>query len=226
MGSALEKMTREFIDRWSGHGDEKQETQRFWLDLLQNVLHVDDALKTTLFEYRTVNNGFIDVLCPDARLLVEQKSAGIDLDKPEIRQGTPVTPVQQALRYADALPFSLKPSVLCTCNFGRFRFYDLELDPRATGSPVDEFTLEQLPDHVDTLRRIFSDDHSRLVVQQKLSEHAGVLVAELHNAMAKQYVNPDDPQSHHALATLTVRLVFALYAEDAGLFRLIHLAIT
>lgn len=218
MGSALEKMTREFIDRWSGHGDEKQETQRFWLDLLQNVLHVDDALKTTLFEYRTVNNGFIDVLCPDARLLVEQKSAGIDLDKPEIRQGTPVTPVQQALRYADALPFSLKPSVLCTCNFGRFRFYDLELDPRATGSPVDEFTLEQLPDHVDTLRRIFSDDHSRLVVQQKLSEHAGVLVAELHNAMAKQYVNPDDPQSHHALATLTVRLVFALYAEDAGLF--------
>lgn len=218
MGSVLEKMTREFIDRWSGHGDEKQETQRFWLDLLQNVLHVDDALKTTLFEYRTVNNGFIDVLCPDARLLVEQKSAGIDLDKPEIRQGTPVTPVQQALRYADALPFSLKPSVLCTCNFGRFRFYDLELDPRATGSPVDEFTLEQLPDHVDTLRRIFSDDHSRLVVQQKLSEHAGVLVAELHNAMAKQYANPDDPQSHHALATLTVRLVFALYAEDAGLF--------
>lgn len=218
MVSVLEKVTKEFVGRWLGRGDEKQETQLFWLDLLQNVLHYDDALQSTLFEYKTVGNGFIDVLCPDARLLVEQKSIGIDLDKPEVRQGTEVTPVQQALRYADALPFSMKPAVLCTCNFRTFRFYDLDKDPRATGSPVDEFTLEQLPEHVDTLRRIFSDEHSRIVVQQKLSEHAGVLVADLHNALAKQYANPDDSASHHALAILTVRMVFALYAEDAGLF--------
>ena len=218
MGSALEKATQEFIDRWSGHGDEKQETQRFWLDLLQNVLRVDDALGNTLFEYKTVGNGFIDVLCPEARLLVEQKSEGVDLDKPEVRQGTEVTPVQQALRYADALPFSMKPSVLCTCNFRMFRFYDLDRDPRATGVPADEFPLEDLAGHVDVLRRIFSDEHSRIVVQQKLSEHAGVLVADLHNALAKQYADPDAPASHHALATLTVRMVFALYAEDAGLF--------
>ena len=218
MVSALEQAVREFVDRWSGHGDEKQETQRFWLDLLQNVLHRDDALKSTLFEYRTVGNGFIDVLCPGARLLVEQKSAGIDLDKPEVRQGTAVTPVQQALRYADALPFSMKPAVLCTCNFRTFRFYDLEKDPRATGAPADEFSLDELADHVDMLRRIFSVEHSRVVVQQKLSEQAGVLVADLHNALAKQYADPDAPESHHALATLTVRMVFALYAEDAGLF--------
>lgn len=58
---------KEFIVRWKGRGDEKQETQLFWLDLLQNVLGVKDALKNTLFEYRTVGGGFIDVLCPDAR---------------------------------------------------------------------------------------------------------------------------------------------------------------
>lgn len=34
----------------------------------------------------------------------------------------------------------------------------------------------------------------------------------------KEYHNPDDPGEHHALAMLTVRLVFLLYAEDAGLF--------
>nr|WP_207760079.1 class I SAM-dependent DNA methyltransferase [Bifidobacterium scaligerum] len=218
MATTLEQVTQEFVNRWSGRGDEKQETQTFWLDLLGNVLGRKNALAETKFEYRTVGNGFIDVLCPDARLLVEQKSSSVDLDKSEIRQGTPVTPVQQALRYAQALPFSLKPSVLCTCNFNRFRFYDLETDPLASGAPVDEFTLDQLPEHVDMLRRIFSRDHSRVVVQQKLSEHAGVLVANLHNALAAQYVNPDDPVSHHSLALLTVRLVFALYAEDAGLF--------
>lgn len=218
MASILEKATREFIERWTGRGDEKQETQRFWLDLMQNVLSVSDAIDSTLFEYRTVGNGFIDVLCPEARLLVEQKSAWIDLDKPEIRQGTPVTPVQQALRYADALPFSMKPAVLCTCNFKQFRIYDLEQDPRATNKPVDEFALSELENHIDTLRRVFSTEHSRVVVQQKLSEHAGMLVADLHNALAAQYANPDDLKSHHSLATLTVRIVFALYAEDAGLF--------
>lgn len=207
-----------FIERWKDHGDEKQETQRFWIDLLQNVLGVEDALGNTMFEYKTVGGGFIDVLCPEARFLVEQKGDKIDLDKPEERQGTMVTPVQQALRYADALPFSMKPAVLCTCNFKHFRFYDLDRDPRATGEPADEFALEELGDHLGTLASIFSAEHSRMSVQQKLSEHAGILVADLHNALARQYDDPDDPGSHHSLAVLTVRIVFCLYAEDAGLF--------
>ena len=151
--SVVEQHTRvlAFIEQWRGHGDEKQETQRFWLDLLQNVLGVRDAINQTLFEYRTVGGGFIDVLCPEARLLVEQKSGDIDLDRPESRQGTMVTPVQQALRYADALPPSLKPAVLCTCNFNTFRFYDLEKDPRATGKPADEFTLDNAVRHSGSL---------------------------------------------------------------------------
>ena len=74
-----------------------------------------------------MDNGFIDVLFPEERLLIEQKNAGIDSDKPEDRQDTQVTPVQQALRYADSLPFSLKPAVLCTCNFGRFVFMILTM---------------------------------------------------------------------------------------------------
>ena len=109
-------------------------------------------------EYKTVDNGFIDVLFPEERLLIEQKNAGIDSDKPEDRQDTQVTPVQQALRYADSLPFSLKPAVLCTCNFGRFRFYDLDHDPRATGEPSDERTLSELGDHIEIFRLLRKSD--------------------------------------------------------------------
>ncbi|MGK4256578.1 type IIL restriction-modification enzyme MmeI [Bifidobacterium pullorum] len=60
--SVVEQHTRvlAFIEQWRGHGDEKQETQRFWLDLLQNVLGVRGAINQTLFEYRTVGGGFID----------------------------------------------------------------------------------------------------------------------------------------------------------------------
>ncbi|MDD6460950.1 MAG: class I SAM-dependent DNA methyltransferase [Bifidobacteriaceae bacterium] len=210
----------EFIERWRGRGDEKQETQLFWLDLEQSVLGIPQskAIEGTKFEYRTAGGGYIDVLCPDARFLVEQKSAGIDLDKPEQRQGTDVTPVQQALRYSDYLPVSQKPTVICTCNFQRFRFYDLEKDPRAEGAPVADFALEDLDGNYATLASIFNEDNSRIVVEQHLSENAGEKVAMLHNAIAKQYKDPDSPENHHALAVLTVRLVFCLYAEDADLF--------
>lgn len=212
------KQIREFIDRWDGQGHEKQETQRFWLDLMQNVLGMTNAIHNTEFEHKTASGGFIDVLCPDARFLVEQKSAGVDLDKKEPRQEGQVTPVEQALRYADNLPFSLKPSVICTCNFQRFRFYDLEKDPRATSSPVADFTLRELGDHIDTLTSVFDTGNSRIVAERQLSEKAGILVANLHNAIAAQYADPDAPGSHHSLAVLTVRFVFCLYAEDAGLF--------
>lgn len=212
------KQIREFIDRWDGQGHEKQETQKFWLDLMQNVLGMTNAIHDAEFEHRTASGGFIDVLCPDARFLVEQKSAGVDLDKKEPRQEGQVTPIEQALRYADNLPFSLKPSVICTCNFQRFRFYDLERDPRATGSPVADFTLRELGDHIDTLASVFDTGDSRIVAERQLSEKAGILVANLHNAISAQYADPDAPGSHHSLAVLTVRFVFALYAEDAGLF--------
>lgn len=218
MASMVEQTTLDFIERWEGHGDEKQETQRFWIDLLENVLHRPNPTAEVSFEERTAGNGYIDALFPDARFLVEQKSASVDLDKPEMRQGTPVTPAQQAVRYVSGLLFSKKPSVICTCNFKHFRFYDLETDPQAQGTPVDEFDLTELPEHLDTFRQIFSPNHSRIVIQQQLSEKAGLLVANLHNALAKQYVDPDNEASHHALAVLTVRFVFCLYAEDANLF--------
>lgn len=212
------KKAAEFIERWQGRGDEKQETQKFWLDLMQNVLDVPDAINNTEFEYRTANRGYIDMLCPDSSFLVEQKSKNVDLDKPEERQGDSVTPTEQAVRYSDNLPPSKKPTFICTCNFNTFRFYDLEKDPRAEKSPVEEFTLNKLAEHLTVFRNIFSENRSRNYIEKQLSEKAGLLVANLHNELAKQYADPDSEEEHHSLALLTVRIVFCLYAEDANLF--------
>lgn len=212
------KKAAEFIERWQGRGDEKQETQKFWLDFMQNVLDVPDAINNTEFEYRTAGGGYIDMLCTDSRFLVEQKSKNVDLDKPEERQGTLVTPAEQAVRYSDNLPISKKPTFICTCNFNTFRFYDLEKDPRAQKSPVEEFTLDKLTEHLTVFRNIFSENRSRNYIEKQLSEKAGLLVANLHNELEKQYVDPNSEEEHHSLALLTVRIVFCLYAEDANLF--------
>lgn len=185
---------------------------------MQNVLGIPDAINNTEFEYRISGGGYIDMLCTDSRFLVEQKSKNVDLDKPEERQGTLVTQAEQAVRYSDNLPLSKKPTFICTCNFNTFRFYDLEKDPRAQKSPVEEFTLDKLTEHLTVFRNIFSENRSRNYIEKQLSEKAGSLVADLHNELEKQYENPDSEEEHHSLALLTVRIVFCLYAEDANLF--------
>ena len=43
---------QQFVQNWTGHGDEKQETQRFWIDLLQNVFGVEQATNAIEFEVR------------------------------------------------------------------------------------------------------------------------------------------------------------------------------
>lgn len=216
----LKSRAAKFAESWAGRGDEKSETQQYWRDLLDKVLLIPNTSdrQTLWFERRTALDGFIDALMIQARVLVEQKSLGVDLDKPEPRQGTMVTPVEQAKRYSDSLPPSERPSVLITCNFGLFRLYDLEADPLAR-TPQSEFTLAELPEHINEIGRLFAHEHSRVVQQEKLSVKAGRRVARLHDSLAKCFEHPDDPSEHDALAMLTVRLVFCLYAEDANLFR-------
>lgn len=212
-----------FAQNWQNRGNEKSEARSYWMELLQDVLQLSDTNnpKTVCFERKTGLNGYIDVLMIKARVLVEQKSLGVDLDKPEKRQGLMLTPIQQAKRYADNLPPSEKPTVLITCNFGLFRIYDLEQDWIAS-KPQSEFTLADLPNHINELARLFRRESAqetiRVVQQEELSVKAGIYVAQLHDALAKCFPSPDDPAEHMALAMITVRIVFCLYAEDAGLF--------
>ena len=51
-----------FIDRWKDRGEEKQETQRFWIDLLSNVLGISNVTENVLFEQKTVGGG-ISMYC-------------------------------------------------------------------------------------------------------------------------------------------------------------------
>ncbi len=47
---------------------------------------------------------------------------------------------------------------------------------------------------------------------------AGEIVGLLYDAFAKQYADPESRRALHSLNVLYVRLVFCLYAEDAGIF--------
>ena len=126
---------KEFAAYWKNRGDEKQETQRFWIDLLRNVYGVPNPEQSIEFEVpvKLSHTSFIDGAIPSTKVLIEQKGLGKDLSKP-IKQsdGTMLTPFQQAKRYITELPLSQHPRWVVTCNFAQFYVYDME---RPGGEP-------------------------------------------------------------------------------------------
>ncbi len=223
------KAAEEFVRYWAGRGDEKGETQQFWIDLLQNVLGDDDALRHLRFEARVdteagSSKGFADVtvMRADGRgalAMVEQKSASVDLDRPEQRQGRMVTPVQQCRAYAEALPFNEQPRWVLTCNFKVIRAYDRNMDPLCSKAPAFELALADLPRNLDALSFLTGGD-SAPVLSHEVSVQAGALMGRVHDMLADSFatvMDPDDPAVHHALSVICTRLMFLMFCEDAGL---------
>ncbi len=211
------KKMADFAARWQGKGYEKGETQQFWLQLLKalDYSHADDVI----FEHHLPSGGFIDVWIRDANVLIEQKSYGIDLDKPEPRQGVMKTPLVQALDYVDELPRPEQPRYVVTCNFGTFRVYDRDqYNKSQLADNAFEFTLEELAGHPEYMDFIVDPKNSRLEKEKQVSIQAGELIGKLYDMMREGYIDPDAEASMHALNVLCVRLVFCLYCEDADLF--------
>ena len=67
------KAAKDFAEHWTDKGYEKGESQKYWLDLLQNVLGVDNAIDFIEFE-DTVHidkaTGFIDGYIPSTKILI------------------------------------------------------------------------------------------------------------------------------------------------------------
>ena len=211
------KALHDFAERWRGKGYEKGETQQFWLQVLRAIgyTRVDDVL----FEHHLPGGGFIDVWLRDADVLIEQKSFGVDLDKPEPRQGRLKTPLEQALDYVDDLKRSEQPRYVVTCNFETFRVYDCySYGKSQLPEHAFEFTLDELAEHPEYLGFITDPKNSRLEKEKDVSIEAGRRIGKLYDRMKEGYIDPDSESSEHALNVLCVRLVFCLYCEDAGLF--------
>ena len=98
------KAAKEFSIRWKDKGYEKGESQKYWIDLLENVLGVSNAALFIHFEdtvHIDKRAGFIDGFIDKTKVLIEQKSIDKDLRK-AIKQsnGSLLNPFQQAKRYS------------------------------------------------------------------------------------------------------------------------------
>lgn len=208
---------KKFVEDWTGKGYEKGESQKFWIQLLGEVLDVEHPAQFISFEDQVHldHTSFIDGYIPATKVLIEQKSVDKDLNK-AIKQsdGSLLNPFQQAKRYITELPLSQHPRWVVTCNFQKFCVYDME---RPNGEP-QEILLKDLEKEYYRLSFLVDTGSEHLRKEMEVSIKAGEIVGLLYDALLKQYKDCNNEDSLKALNILCVRLVFCLYAEDAGIF--------
>ena len=216
-GINQKKAAKEFAAKWLGRGDEKQDTQAFWTSLLRDVFGVANPEDSIQFEKRIKlgHTSFIDAYIPSTKVLIEQKSVDVDLLKPAKQSdGTLLTPYQQADRYRKEQNYSEVARWIVTCNFKEFFIYDMD---HREAEPEHIF-LKDLDKDFARLQFLTDSKKSSISPEEQVSLKAGELVGRLYDAILKQYKNPESAETLKSLNILCVRLVFLLYAEDAGIF--------
>ena len=209
---------RAFAQRWAGKGDEKSDSQAFWLEMLGEVFGIARPTDYIRFErgVKLGHKSFIDAFIPSTHVLIEQKSLGVDLDTPQRQSdGTLLTPFRQAARYNSMLPYSERARWIVVSDFARIRVYDMET-PEA---PPRVVTLANLADELDRLDFLVNREVKSLRKEEEsLSVKAGELINKVYGLLLEKYFDAQSPETLRSLNMLCVRIVFCLYADDAGLF--------
>ena len=206
-----------FVDSWSTRGYEKQETALFWIERAISEYGVENIKEFIQFEVpvQLDHTSFIDGFIPETRVLIEQKSADVDLKRgAKQSDGSILTPYGQARRYAGYLPHNQNPRWIVVCNFREFHIHDMN-------RPNDEpeiVLLSDLEKEYSRLQFLVDTGDTNIKKEMEVSLQAGEIVGVLYDALLKQYKDPESAETLKSLNALCVRLVFCLYAEDAGIF--------
>ena len=210
-----------FVKDWQGKGYEKGETARFWMDLLGRVYGITNPAQFIQFEIpvktfaKDKGSDFIDGYIPTTKVLIEQKGSHVDLTaKAKQSDGMELTPFRQGLRYASGLGTGKYPHWIVACNFTTFEVHNMETPDAAP----EVIQLADLEKEYHRLSFLVDDTNVHLKKELDVSIQAGEIVGVLYDKILAQYKDPTNPDSQKALNKLCVRLVFCLYAEDAGIF--------
>lgn len=242
----MQAAAKKFAAQWLGKGDEKQETQRFWIELLGEVLGIRNPASYIEFEKRVMQSKtarmpsenieptrvsernssatgcchYIDAYIPETKVLIEQKGLKIDLKKAYGQSdGTVLTPYEQAKRYVNDMKASEKPRWIAVSNFEEFDVYDME-NPQ---NPPEVIYLKDLAKDFYRLEFLVDRKNENIRREEEVSIAAGKLVGKMYDALVKEYIPQGEngelkADQARSLNILCVRLVFCFYAEDAGLF--------
>lgn len=216
----LSESIRQFSMKWAKKGKEDEDDRSFWIDLFQRVLDVEKATDLLEFQKKVVVNNTtkkIDVYIPDTKVIIEQKSNNKSLDEKILQgDGEKLTPFEQAERYNNHLPHSEKARWIVTSNFKEIWIYDMDKNDRER-EPI-KIELNALGDKHSLLKFLIKEEVKEITDEVAVSVKAGDIVGLIYDAFLEEYGDNPTEEDLKELNKLCVRLVFCLYAEDAGLF--------
>jgi len=210
---------RQFVKDWENRGNEIEDYQEFWEDLLEDVFGVTKARKE-IKPQQTVkvakSTKRMDILIKTSKVVIEQKSRGIDLEKEEKSKGG--SPLEQVKFYHEKMDKDKSGRYAIACNFAEFKIWD----SYNKSADVKTIRLEELPKRWKELRFLIKPYNPEGFIdpkrEEKVASTASEYIQNLYNAI---YDSKQDwtKQELQWLNMFCVRVVFCLYAEDAGLFR-------
>ncbi len=192
----IKRRAKAFSDDWADAHYEKGETQPFYEQFFEifGVKRRQVATYEQRVKLLNGKHGFMDLFWPKT-LLIEQKSAKLDLNKAGV----------QAMDYIDGIRAEDQPRYVLTCDFQKWNLLDLE-----TGQATS-FALADLAKHIESFAFILGRRVS-FGTQTIVNIKAAELMGKLHDALE------DANYSGHDLEQLLVRLLFCLFADDTGIF--------
>ncbi len=183
---------------WNDAKNENRETQSFYNDFFRifginrrEVADFEEPIQIT-----KKRKGYIDLFWPKV-LLVEQKSAGLNLDEAE----------KQADRYYGALPSAKKPHYRLVCDFQNFRLFDY-IDEEE----IIRFPLAKLKENIKYFEFILDHTFEAYKKQETVSIRASNLMGQIYKTLV------DNNYKDKKLEIFLTRLTFCLFADNTGIF--------
>ena len=220
---------KDFINRWKDGGQERQHTRDFWEELVEILLDVPHGRELIEWEKRvplpvvTTEDGkstrYIDCYLPGSKLIIEQKSNDVPLDKQLKQSGKqrPLDALGQAQAYYNQLNKAEQGDYILACNFLEFRVADQNAKAQL---PVI-FKLTDLKRRWKYLRRILLGEtvESHDARRDAAAKTASEMVKRLYDLLKAEYKKDELTRDVlHQMNVFCVRVVFCLYADDSGLF--------
>ena len=225
--SEIKKAAHNFAAEWRNRGKEDKDYVEFWEDLLEDVFGVSKARKEIEAQSKVKFEGStkrIDIRVKTSKIVIEQKSNDVNLDLKQKQSGKDangkpleLTPMEQAIRYYNNLDKPEQGRYVIVSNFKEFRIWD----SYHKNAPIKRIALEELPSRWRDLKILIEPYRPEGYVDEKREERVSSTASEyIRNlydtiyASKKEWTKPE----LQSLNMFCVRVVFCLFAEDAGIF--------
>ena len=225
--SQIKKAAHEFVAEWKNRGEEDKDYVEFWEDLLEDVFGVSKARKEIEPQSKVKFEGTtkrIDIRVKTSKVVIEQKSNDVNLDLKQKQSGKDangkpleLTPMEQAIRYYNNLDKPDQGRYVIVCNFKEFRIWD----SYHKNAPIKRIALEELSSHWRELKFLVEPYRPEGYVDEKREERVSSTASDyIRNLYDTIYASKKDwtKPELQSLNMFCVRVVFCLFAEDAGVF--------